>query len=196
MKPLFTIHAGEYLAGSHIEKRFRHVNFWVPAKDSGIDLLVSDRANRKTATLQVKFSKDFLVTSRNRKEQEYRNKLRASGWWSLKSEKIRQSRADYWVFVLQGFANKSVDYVVIPPQELLRRLRRIHQRQRKIWHVYLSITKEGGCWETRDLSNEDKLLIAMDKFSNPNRNFCEYLNAWDPVERLNISKALLCSGQR
>ena len=185
MKPIFSVHAGEYLTGSHIENKFRRVNVWVPAKDTGIDLLVSDRANRKTVTLQVKFSKDFLVTSRNQKKQEYRNKLRASGWWSLNSEKIQQSRADFWVFVLQGFANKSVDYVVIPPQELLNRLRKIHRGQPRIWHVYLSVTEEGGCWETRDLSNEDKLLIAKDKFSNPNRNFRKFLNVWDPVQRLN-----------
>jgi hypothetical protein len=187
MKPIFSVHAGEYLTGSHIEKKFRHVNVWVPTKDKGIDLLISDGANRKTVSLQVKFSKDFLVTSGNRKEQEYRNKLRASGWWSLNSAKIQQSRADYWVFVLQGFANKSTDYVVIPPRELLRRLRGIHQRQSKTWHVYLSVTKEGGCWETRDLSKSEKLLIAEDKFSNPARNFRKYLNAWKPVERLNKS---------
>jgi hypothetical protein len=187
MKSIFSVHAGEYLTGSHIEKKFRHVNVWLPAKDTGIDLLILDRANRKTVSLQVKFSKDFLITSGNRKEQEYRNKLRASGWWSLNSPKIQQSRADYWVFVLQGFANKSTDYVVIPPRELLSRLLRIHHRQAKIWHVYLSVTKEGGCWETRDLSNEDKLLIAKDKFSDPNRDFRKYLNAWKPVERLNNS---------
>jgi hypothetical protein len=185
MKSIFSVHAGEYLTGSHIEKKFRHVNVWLPAKDTGIDLLVSDRANRKTVSLQVKFSKDFLVSSRNRKEQEYQNKLRASGWWSLNRAKIQQSRADYWVFVLQGFANKSTDYVVISPQELLRRLQSIHQRKGKIWHVYLSITKEGGCWETRDLTNGDKLLIAKDKFSDPNRDLRKFLNVWDRVERLN-----------
>jgi hypothetical protein len=62
MKPLFSVHAGEYLVGSHIEHRFRKVNVWVPAKDTGIDLLVTDRSNRRSASLQVKFSKDFLVT--------------------------------------------------------------------------------------------------------------------------------------
>ncbi|SRR5579872_284469 len=61
MKPILSVHAGEYLTGSCIERKFRHVNLWVPAKDTGIDLLVSNRANRKTVSLQVKFSKDFLV---------------------------------------------------------------------------------------------------------------------------------------
>lgn len=81
----------------------------------------------------------------------------------------------------------SVDYVVIPPQELLRRLRRIHRGTQPIWQVYLWVTKTERCWETRDLSKDDKLLIADDKFSNPNRDFGKYLNAWGPVARLNLS---------
>ena len=124
MKPIFSVHAGEYLTGSHIEKKFRHVNLWVPAKDTGIDLLVSDRTNRHTVSLQVKFSKDFLVAHMQKQAPEFQRKLRACGWWTLNSEKVRRSHADYWVFVLQGFANASVDYVVIPPQELSRRLQR------------------------------------------------------------------------
>jgi hypothetical protein len=133
MRPIFSVHAGEYLTGSHIEETCRHVNLWVPAKDTGIDLLVSDRANRKTVSLQVKFSKDFLVTSRRWQAPEFQHKLRACGWWTLNSEKLLRSPADNWVFVLQGFANKSVDYVVIPPRELLRRLRGIHHGQQRIW---------------------------------------------------------------
>jgi len=187
MKPMFSVHAGEYLTGSHIEKQFRHVNLWVPAKDTGIDLLVSDRANRQTVSLQVKFSKDFLVTSRQWQAPEFQHKLRACGWWHANSDKLLRSPADYWVFVLLGFANKSVDYVVIPPRELLRRLRRIHHGQHRIWQVHLSTTKTDRCWETRDLSKDDLLLIAADKYSNPNRDFRNYLNAWGPIERLNKS---------
>lgn len=42
MQPLVTIHAGEYLVGSHIEQRLRDlngdkVNIWVTSKDAGID---------------------------------------------------------------------------------------------------------------------------------------------------------------
>jgi hypothetical protein len=36
MKPLFTIHAGEYLTGYEIEKQFgKKFNDWVPNKDEG-----------------------------------------------------------------------------------------------------------------------------------------------------------------
>jgi hypothetical protein len=187
MKPIFSVHAGEYLAGSHIEEKFRHVNLWIPAKDTGIDLLVSDRSNHKTVSLQVKFSKDFLVAHMRRQSAEFQRKLRACGWWTLNSEKVRHSRADYWVFVLQGFANKSVDFIVIPPRELLRRLRGIHHGQPRIWQVYLWVTRTKRCWETRDLSKADKLLISDDKYSHPYRDFTRYLNAWEPVARLNKS---------
>lgn len=187
MKPIFSIHAGEYLTGSHIEEKFRHVNLWVPSKDTRIDLLVSNRTNRKTVSLQVKFSKDFLVTSMRRQAPEFQRRLRACGWWTLNSEKVRHSSADYWVFVLQGFANKSVDYVLIPRQGLLRHLRAIHG-QHRLWQVYLWVTKTNRCWETRDLSKNEKLLIANDEFFKPMRDFSKYLNAWEPIMHLNQSE--------
>ena len=89
MQPLFTIHAGEYLVGSHIEQHLRDpsgdkVNVWVPSKDIGIDLLVTDKTNKRTASLQVKFSKDFLFTHGR---PEYREKLLSCGWWTLNREK-------------------------------------------------------------------------------------------------------------
>src|SRR5713101_6816222 len=45
MKPLFTIHGGEYLVGSYIEQHFKRVNVWIPSRDKGADLLVTDRHN-------------------------------------------------------------------------------------------------------------------------------------------------------
>jgi hypothetical protein len=80
MKPIFSVHAGEYLTGSYIEKRFRHVNLWVPA---------------------------------------------------------------------------------------------------------MSVTKSERCWETRDLSKDDKLRIASDNVSDSNRDFTKYLNTWQPIQPLN-----------
>ncbi len=54
MRPLFTIHAGEFVVGDHIERKFRRVNLWVPSRDTGTDLLVTDSKNEKTVSLQVK----------------------------------------------------------------------------------------------------------------------------------------------
>lgn len=189
MKPMFSVHAGEYLTGSHIEKKFRNVHLWVPAKDTGIDLLVSDRTNRQTVSLQVKSSKDYLVTHMQRRGPEFQHKLRACGWWTPSKEKLSRSPANYWVLVLLGFANRSVDHVVIPPRELERRLRDIHpeQRQAKTWQVYVWVTKTNRCWEARHLSKSDELLLIDDKFSDPHRDFSEYLNEWGAVARLNQS---------
>jgi len=55
---MFTIHAGEYLIGSYIEENFKNYNVWVPSKDTGIDLLVTNSKNNKAVSLQVKYSKD------------------------------------------------------------------------------------------------------------------------------------------
>ncbi|MFZ3202117.1 MAG: hypothetical protein WA175_13315 [Candidatus Acidiferrales bacterium] len=189
MKTIFSVHAGEYLTGSRIETQFRHVNLWLPAKDTGIDLLVSDRTNRRTVSLQVKFSKDYLVAHMKKKPPEFQRKLRACGWWTLNNDKMSNSRADYWVLVLQGFYNASEDYVVIPPKELAERLRRVHDGKPtpKVWQVYLWVTKTEQCWETRDLSKDDKLLVARDNFSDPNRNFKKYLNEWEAVAGLDRS---------
>jgi len=181
MKPLLSVHAGEYLAGSHIEQHFRRVNIWVPAKDTGIDLLVSDRSNRRSISLQVKFSKDFLVTHRG---PEFQRSLKACGWWTLDRDKLKQSEADYWVFVLQGFANRSVDFAVIPPRDLLRRLERIHGRQNK-YQTYLWVTEKKRCWEARGLRRSDQLLIALGEYVDQSRDFSDRLNDWSAVARLN-----------
>jgi len=62
MRPVFTIHAGELSVGQYIEQNFKGKNIWVPAKDLGIDLLVTNSNNSRTVSLQVKFSTDYLPT--------------------------------------------------------------------------------------------------------------------------------------
>ena len=58
MKILFTLHAGEVVAGRHIEHKYKNVEVWVPTNDTGIDLLVTGK-NKKSLSLQVKYSKAF-----------------------------------------------------------------------------------------------------------------------------------------
>ena len=80
MRSLFTVHAGEYVVASEIERRFRRTNVWVPSRDTGVDLLVTDRRSRGALSLQVKFSKDFLATHM---EPAFQKQLRACGWWTI-----------------------------------------------------------------------------------------------------------------
>jgi len=59
MRPLFTVHAGEFLVGDRIERAFPSLNVWISAKDTGVDPLITDHSGQKTVSLQVKLSRDY-----------------------------------------------------------------------------------------------------------------------------------------
>jgi len=179
MRPLFTVHAGEYLVATHIEQAYPRWNIWLPSKDTGIDLLATDARNRKAVSLQVKFSKDFNPTHRTLLVQ---SKLMSCGWWTHDPKKIKESKADFWVFVLPSFLERQDSFIIVPPKELYRRLREIHKRRTNRIHSYFWITKTKRCWETRGLASADQELLAVDRFSDKSRDFTAYLNAWKQVE--------------
>jgi hypothetical protein len=181
MKALFTVHAGEFLVGDYIERKFRRVGVWVPTKDTGVDLLVQNGRDKRVVSLQVKFSRDYLNTNR---DLIFQKSLRACGWYTLRRQKIVASPADYWIFVLLGFGRRSADFVIIRPPELLKRLDAIHRNAARI-QSYFWVTEKDRCWETRDLRHDDHLLIAGGKFKNAERDFTDYLNNWQPIRELN-----------
>ena len=183
MKPLFTVHAGEFLVGCEIERRFRDVNVWIPAKDTGIDLLVSDKRDKTTVSVQIKFSRDYLVT--NKDMAQFRRQLSAAGWWTPTRKEIADSRADYWIFVLIGFGNRSTDFVIIPPRDLLTHLNAINTTTAEKLHIYFWVTNRRKCWNARGLKKSDRVLIADGTFLDAERDFTAYLNNWEPVEALN-----------
>ena len=103
MHPLFTVHAGEFIVGNFIEHKFPTLNVWIPAKDTGIDLLVTNRNNSAAVSLQVKFSRDYKEP---KAASDFDRGLVAAGWMTLAHEKIANSTADYWVFVLVSLERK------------------------------------------------------------------------------------------
>ncbi|MBU3980209.1 MAG: hypothetical protein KJ550_09125 [Proteobacteria bacterium] len=183
MQPLFTIHAGEYLVGSHIEQELRDkdgnkFNVWVPSKDTGIDLLVTNHNNSKVVSIQVKFSKDFLVTHGR---PEYQKKLTSCGWWTLNRNKIHESPADFWVFVLHTFNQTNRQYVIVPPKQLSEILNELHPNVKSL-QTYLWVTASKKCWETRGLKKKETDLIVDDNYrGNDKRNFSDFLNNWKRV---------------
>lgn len=181
MKPLFTVHAGEYLVGSHIEACYPGWNVWLPSRDTGVDLLVTNGRNTKAVSLQVKFSKDFNPTNRPNLLQF---KLSAVGWWTHEAVKLMKSRADFWIFVLPSFIERENHFIIIKPKALLRQLQKIHGRRTKPIHSYFLITKSGRCWEGRGLSNAHQEMIAFDQFRNATRDFTRFLNDWSGLKRL------------
>jgi hypothetical protein len=178
MKPLFTIHVGEYLVGEYIERTYPRLNVWIPSKDTGVDLLVTDARNPKAVSLQVKFSKDFNPTH----GALLQSRLLAAGWWTHDADKIEKSNADFWVFVLPSLVEKEISFIILPPAELLRRFKVIHGARMKRLQSYLWVTKTRRCWEARGLPNADQELIALDRFADNNRDFTVFLNGWKEIE--------------
>ena len=174
MRPIFTIHAGEYLAATEIEKRFRHLQVWIPSKDTGIDLLVTDGQQDKVASLQVKFSKDYLGSAGGAAQAP---EIASSGWWTFQRTKIEKSAADFWVLTLYQFQSRKFDFVIVRPRELLARYERIAPGLNAI-QSYFCVTTAGHCWEVRGLSKADMAGIRAGTYSNSTRDFSEYLNTW------------------
>jgi hypothetical protein len=149
------------------------------AKDSGIDLLVTNSNNKRTISLQVKFSKDYVPTHMDPLLQ---NKVKTWDWWTLNRDKIRNSGADLWIFIMQSFQHKTIECIVVPPRRLYRKMQQIHGNK-KLIQSYLWVTNKNKCWETRALNKKEKRSIVNDSYSNESRNFTVYLNNWDLLKR-------------
>jgi hypothetical protein len=178
MRPIFTIHAGEYLAATEIERRFRHLQVWIPSKDTGIDLLVTDDQQNKVASLQVKFSKDYLGSAGSAAAAP---EITSSGWWTFQREKIAKSPADFWVLTLYQFQSRKFDFVIVPPHDLLARYDRIAPESKAI-QSYFCVTAAARCWEVRGLGKTEMAAIRAGTYANSARDFSSYLNVW-PFKR-------------
>jgi len=179
---MFTIHAGEYLVGLYLQQQLK-LNVWIPAKDTGIDLLVTDGENRRTVSLQAKYGKDFLPE----KSAVLRDSLRCISWFRLNRDKLNASPAEFWVFVLHGFETDEPDFVVIPTAELQQRITELHNTG--TLHIYLcakgacknpsrdsrNASESDFCWEIRGLGDGmDRIKEGVRE--NPSRDFSQYLN--------------------
>jgi hypothetical protein len=121
---------------------------------------------------------------RNPRSESRNQRSRCSGIRTITRGKLAKSPAEYWIFVLQGFASRTTDFVVVPRNELLRRLDTIHGRQ-KLFQVYLWTTERNMCWETRGLSRAQELQVAHGSFADKKRDFTSWLNNWAPITQLN-----------
>lgn len=182
MKTLFSIHVGEVLAGTYIEEHFKNINIWLPSKDTGIDLLLTDKSNKHSISLQVKFSKDFSGSSIKNSPSEISLNVKSQGWFKFAKAKLNKSPADYWILVLYTFTKKDFDFVVIKPHELLRRLAAFGKNTEVI-QSYIWVTKNNKCWETRGLKKIEEIAIANDNFKQSDRDLTEYLNNWNPIKK-------------
>lgn len=183
MKPIFSIHAGEYLVGSELEKRFKNCEVWLPSKDTGTDLLLTNKKDRqKNIGIQVKFSKDFLPEM----SANFQNRLLACGWWALNYQKIVNSNADLWILAPYSFSTRNIQFIVISPQDLASKLESIHGSPKTI-NTYLWVTKDKRCIETRGLKKAGKEDLILKKYDmlDSKRDFSEFLNNWELLDAIN-----------
>jgi len=180
VKPISTVHAGEYLVGSHIEKTYKEARVWLPSKDTGVDLLITNQHLTQFVSLQVKFSKDFLGDQGSKSSTIF-PKIKAGGWWTFNYEKIKHSSAELWVLVLYRFSHRDFDFVIIKPSELLKRYEQLGRTSKSI-QSYVWVTESGECWETRGLRKKAQESIANGTFESPERDLGQFLNNWQPLE--------------
>jgi hypothetical protein len=182
MRPLFTVHAGEYLVGEFIEKNFSNLNVWIPSKDTDIDLLVTNITNTKSVSLQVKLSRDYRSYHTN---DPFESTLTVGGWFALNHSKIEKSTADYWVFILVAHDKKiKPRHIVISPKELLKKLIQVHTKSPK-YNFYLWIRDADHlALDGRGLSRQDKSLLMDGKFALGSRNYSTFIEKWDPLKKL------------
>ena len=187
MTPLFTIHAGEYVVGEYLERQFKGCRVWVPSKDDGIDLLVTDGSCSRAASLQVKFSRDYA------KPDAEETLARTVGWFQFKRQKIENSPANYWVLVLWSLISKDARFLVISPEELLRRSREIHGH-RDSYNLFLSVIgdkQKAKCWEIRGVRQDEMRTAVESGTISQSRDFSSHLDDWSKVrQRISPDKTL------
>jgi len=176
MTPIFTVHAGEYLVGTYLERKFRGCRVWIPSKDSGIDLLLTDTSCSRTVPLQVKYSRDYVDSSPA--DPAFRAITRSS-FVSLQRHKIETSPARYWVIVLHSFTSKNPRFLVIPPSELLKRIEAHHGRQ-KTYRLYFCVVNERMCWDLRCPVAEQREALASGTITR-SRDFSGFLDDWSKI---------------
>lgn len=178
MKPLFTIHAGEYIFGQHIEDNFKNARLWIPSKDTGIDFLISDSSIQSTVSIQVKMSKTYMPFTTKNKFDEV---LTAGGWFVFSYEALDKSPADIWSLVLvTPERRRKPVFINIPPKILLNRLIEIHGIK-KSYHLYpmlLKIKDEKLCLEGRGLSNREKSKLIDGQLKIAARDISKFEDNW------------------
>ena len=92
MRPVFTIHGGEYIFANEFGKRFPELDLWIPLDDDGIDFLITSKKNRKTLSIQVKFSRDYNLLQI---DTNIRTNLKSLWWFHLNRSKLQNSKAGF-----------------------------------------------------------------------------------------------------
>lgn len=186
MNPLFTIHAGEFVFGEHVEKKFKSLRLWIPTKDTGVDFLITSKDHRKVLAVQVKMSRDYRPQF---SKTEYERVLRAAGWFVFSHKALEESKADLWSLILIFHERKSKPvFINIPPKKLLEKLVDIHG-EKPVYHLYPWVAQvDDGlvCIEGRGMKSSDKQMLSRGEFDSK-RDLGVYYDDWAMLESLSLA---------
>ena len=177
--------ASQYLVGTHLELVFRGCRVWVPSKDSGIDLLLTNASCSRTVPLQVKYSRDYVDSSPA--DLAFAGITRSS-FISVQRRKLKTSPARYWIIVLHSFVSKSPRFLIVTPRELLKRIEAHHGHQ-DTYRLYFCVIGETKCWELRCPVAEKRKALASGSIA-PSRDFSGFLDDWSRIRQNIATKAL------
>jgi hypothetical protein len=183
LKPIFMPHAGEFLVGEKIE-RIPGLNVWLPSKDDGVDLLVTDTNNRRSCSLQVKLSRNYADNYDMPDLGD--DTVISSGWFKFPRDKIGFSPADYWVLLVVSTKKTKekiqVHHVVLKPEKLLERLEKTYGKATS-YQFYLAVTERGIVFDWRGLKKSEPIPRSF-FFQSSSRNYTQHLEDWSCLDRL------------
>jgi hypothetical protein len=176
MKPLFTVHAGEFIFAETVEKRHSQLRLWMPTKDTGVDFLVTDADGGNSVSVQVKMSRDYRPAL---SKSKFDSELTAAGWFVFNYSSLQNSSAYIWSLLLVSHERTQKPiFVNIRPQILLQCLISVHG-VKKSYHLYPWVLRGNRCIEGRGMKQSDKANFLAGAFDFKNRDLTEYLENWD-----------------
>jgi hypothetical protein len=180
MRAIFTVHAGEYLVAEEVEGLRKGLKVWVPSKDDGVDLLVTDARMKRMAAIQVKFSSDLYP---GRDSRKIKGGIVSTGFFKFPAKQIRDSEADFWVLVLTSLFHKKTNFLILRPKDFYRRLKCIHGADKSPF-LFIWVAEGGKCFEVRGLGMRELEDVGRGYFKHPKRDFSDVLNDWAPLLKM------------
>jgi hypothetical protein len=183
IKNFWSLEPGEAMVADEMRQKLSGWEVYFPIKDVGVDLLAASGIGTsmgKLLTFQVKESKAY-----ERRERDITPEDTVTGWFALNAAKTRgaASRVNFHVFVCSRyhFARTkrilTVDYLVVPTKELIRRLDCYHADTGPRWDLYLVVEQNGRCLDWRGIGRRNR----GEEIGRPQRDYTQFLNNWQQV---------------
>ena len=185
IKNFWSLEPGEAMVAEVMQQKLHGWEVFFPIKDVGVDLVAASAIGTNEArllTFQVKESKAF-----ERRERDATPPNTVINWFVLDPAKAQrfQARVNFYIFVCSryDFARSRkvlvADYVIVPSDELLRRLHSYRNPAEKRWHLYLCVKQEGRCLDWRGIGRKNR----RGETKRPERDYTRFLNNWKLVSQ-------------